>query len=224
MHPSLPNYIAMIAGDNLGISSNCTDCNIEGTTVADQMTGSGRDWAAYLEDLPSACWNGAGVGDSYAKKHNPFMYFNHLRDNAAQCAKDQPFGNFYPALDSGRLPAYSMVVPNQCNDGHNCALARSDAWVGDFSNHVINSAWFQRGGVLFITYDEGTGGAGCCRNAAGGHIATWVVSKDTPPGSRLDTPVTHAGLLRTIELLYGLPQLGDAACACSGDLLPLLRR
>ncbi len=223
-HPSLPNYLALVAGSNYGIHSDCTDCNIDGTTIADQMVSSGHDWGAYMEDMPSPCWNGATVGDSYGKKHNPFMYFDHIRNDPAACARDQPFSSFYPALDSGRLPAFSMVSPNMCHDGHSCALRDSDAWVNSFAAHVIGSAWFQRGGVLIITYDEGVGGAGCCDVAAGGHIPTWVISSHTPAGARLDTPVDHAGVLRTVESLYGLRFLGDAACPCSGDLTPLLGR
>ncbi|HEV7679777.1 MAG TPA: alkaline phosphatase family protein [Candidatus Dormibacteraeota bacterium] len=223
-HPSLPNYLALIAGSTMGITSDCTGCNVEGTTIADQMVGSGRSWAGYMEDMPSACWNGAAVDDSYGKKHNPFMYFDHIRADAAMCAHDQPFTGFYAALDSGSLPAFSFVTPNQCHDGHSCPLAQSDAWVKGFSDRVIGSSWFARGGVLIVTYDDGSGGAGCCQGAAGGHIATWVVSRMTPPGARLDTSVDHAGVLRTVELLYGLPPLGDAACTCSGNLLPLLGR
>jgi acid phosphatase len=222
-HPSLPNYLALIAGSSLGIHTDCTDCSIEGTSVADQMVSKGLDWGAYSEDMPSPCFNGAGAAD-YAKKHNPFIYFDHIRNDRAQCNRDQPFGAFYPALDGARLPTYSLVVPNLCDDGHSCSLAHSDSWVGAFSAHVTGSDWFRRGGVLIITYDEGSGSAGCCSDSAGGHIATWVVSKATPPGARLGTPVSHGGVLRTVELLYGLPQLGDAACACSGDLLSLLGR
>jgi acid phosphatase len=223
-HPSLPNYLDLVAGASFNIHSDCTSCNVEGTTVADQMVSSGHTWAAYMEDMPRACYNGAAIGDSYAKKHNPFMYFDHLRSDPALCNQDQPFSAFYPALDAATLPTYSLVVPNQCNDGHSCSLAHSDTWVRDFSNHVTGSAWFQRGGVLLITYDEGVGGAGCCVAASGGHIATWVISKATPPGARLDTPVSHAGLLRTVEMLYGLAYLGEADCVCSGSLMPLLGR
>jgi acid phosphatase len=223
-HPSLPNYLDLVAGDSFGIRSDCTACSVEGTTIADQLVSNGHTWAAYSEDMPQACWDGATVGDSYAKKHNPFMYFNHIRSDPSMCNQDQPFSGFYPALDAARLPTYSLVVPNQCNDGHSCPLAHSDAWVRDFSNHVIGSAWFRSGGVLLITYDEGVGGAGCCMGAAGGHIATWVISAATPAGARLDTPVSHAGLLRTVEMLYGLSPLGEAACTCSGNLMPLLRR
>jgi acid phosphatase len=224
-HPSLPNYLDLVGGSSFGITSDCTSCNVEGTTIADQLVSSGHTWAAYSEDMPKACYNGAFAGgDNYAKKHNPFMYFTHLRDDPSLCSQDQPFSAFYPALDAATLPTYSLVVPNQCNDGHNCSLAHSDTWVRDFSNRVTGSAWFKAGGVLLITYDEGVGGAGCCVAASGGHIATWVISAATKPGVRLDTPVSHAGLLRTVEMLYGLSYLGEANCVCSGNLLPLLGR
>jgi len=223
-HPSLPNYLTLVAGSNFGITSDCTDCEASGTSIADQLAARGSSWGAYLEDMPSPCYTGASVDDSYGKKHNPFMYFAQIRNDSAQCNRDRPFGAFYPALDGGALPWFSLVVPNLCDDGHNCSLSQSDSWVGGFSAHVTGSAWFQRGGVLIVTYDEGSGGAGCCNGAAGGHIATIVASVATPAGARLAAPVTHAGVLRTVEELAGLPFLGAAACACSGDLLPLLGR
>lgn len=224
-HPSLPNYLDLVAGSSFGISSDCTDCNLSGhASIADQLTARGMGWGAYLEDMPSPCFTGASVDDSYGKKHNPFMYFDQVRDTPAQCSRDQPFSAFYPALGAARLPQFSLVVPNLCDDGHDCSLGQSDAWVGGFVQHVTASAWFHQGGVLVVTYDEGVGDAGCCNGAAGGHVATWVASAATPPGARLDTPLSHAGILRSVELLYGLPLLGGAACACSGDLLPLLGR
>jgi hypothetical protein len=222
-HPSLPNYLDLVGGSSFGIQSDCTGCSVEATTIADQLVSNGHTWAAYMEDMPRPCFDGAGAGD-YAKKHNPFVYFDHVRSDPSLCNQDQPFSTFYSALDAATLPNYSLVVPNLCNDGHSCSLAHSDAWVRDFSNHVIGSAWFRSGGILLITYDEGAGAAGCCEGASGGHIATWVVSAATPPGARLDTPVSHAGLLRTVETLYGLSFLGEAACACSGNLMPLLGR
>jgi len=221
-HPSLPNYIALITGRTFGIDSDCTDCHVEGTTVTDQVTAIGQDWRAYMEDMPSPCFTGDSYAGLYAKKHDPFVYVDHIRTDAHTCAKVQPFTAFYPALAAGTLPAYVFVTPNLCHDGHDCSLRQSDTWVGDFSARVIASSWFAQGGVLLLTYDEGSTSAGCCQGAAGGHIATWVISRSTRPGARLDTPVDHAGLLRTVELLIGVAPLGDAACACSGDLRPLL--
>jgi hypothetical protein len=221
-HPSLPNYLDLVAGTSFGITDDCTNCSVDGSTIADQMVQAGHDWRAYMEAMPTPCYMGASAGGLYAKKHDPFMYFAHIRNDSAACAKVQPFSAFYPALDAGQLPAYTFVTPDMCHDGHDCSLQQSDAWVGGFVTRVTGSSWFAGGGVLIVTYDEGTSSEGCCQGAAGGHIATWVVSRGTPAGARLATPVDHAGVLRTIEELYGLPLLGDARCSCSGDLLGLI--
>ena len=222
-HPSLPNYLDLVAGSTFGITSDCTDCSVDATTIADQMVSSGRDWRAYMESMPSACYQGASAANLYAKKHDPFMYFAHIRNDTTACNRVRPLGDLYTALDAGALPAFTFVTPNLCHDGHDCALRTSDAWVGGFVDRVTGSTWFSGGGVLILTYDEGTSSDGCCQGAAGGHIATWVVAKATLAGARLSTPVDHAGVLRTVEELYGLPLLGAAACACSGDLLGLIR-
>ena len=217
-HPSLPNYLDLIAGSTFGITSDCTECSVDGTTVVDQVP----DWRAYMEAMPSPCYKGDSYAGLYAKKHDPFMYFAHIRNSASLCAKVQPFSAFYPDLGAGRIPPYSFVTPDICHDGHDCSLQQSDTWVGGFVSRVTASSWFAGGGVLIITYDEGTSSDGCCGGAAGGHIPTWVVSRSTPAGARLATPVDHAGVLRTVEELWHVPFLGAAALAASGDLLGLI--
>src|SRR5690242_19384945 len=49
-HPSLPNYIALLAGDPLGIESDCTECQAHGATLVDQLEGAHVSWGAYMED------------------------------------------------------------------------------------------------------------------------------------------------------------------------------
>lgn len=221
-HPSLPNYLELVAGQTFGITSDCTTCSVEGPTVVDQLSDRGYGWAAYMENMPSPCFVGDSYNGLYARKHDPLIYVDHIRNDRTACARIQPFTGFYAALDAGTLPPFVEVTPNMCHDGHDCSLHQSDTWVGGFVARLTASSWFRDGGVLILTYDEGSSGAGCCRVAAGGRIATWVVSRSTPAGARMASPVDHAGVLRTVEELFGLPFLGDAACACSGDLRPLL--
>lgn len=222
-HPSLPNYIDMVSGRTFDITSDCTQCSVHGTSIADQLEGAGQDWRAYMESMPAPCFQGDSYAGLYAKKHDPFMYFDDIRTNPVRCAKVRPFTGFYADLDGDRLPAYTFVTPNMCHDGHDCPLRTSDTWVDGFTQRVLASPWFAGGGVLFLTYDEGTTDAGCCQVATGGHIVTLVVARSITAGRHLDTPVDHAGLLRTIEALYGQPHLGEADCPCSGDLLTLVR-
>lgn len=221
-HPSLPNYLDLVSGSWFGIDSDCTACSVDGTTVADQVATAHAQWAAWMESMPAPCYPGASAAGLYAKKHDPFLYFAHIREHPALCRNVQPFSGFDAALDAQALPAFSLVAPNLCHDGHDCSLQQSDAWVGGFAARVTASRWFAAGGVLIVTYDEGSEDSGCCNGAAGGHIATLVVSRTTPAGARLAAPVDHAGVLRTVEELLHLALLGDAACTCSGDLMPLV--
>ena len=221
-HPSLPNYLDLIAGSTLGITSDCTGCSVDVPVLADQLTSAGIPWAAYAEGMPSPCYTGGSAPGEYAKKHNPFVYVRHLVANPAECGQVRPFSSFATDLATVASPDFVWVTPNLCHDGHDCDTATADAWLRSFVEPLLASAWYGSGGIVIITWDEGASSAGCCKGAHGGHIATVVVSAHTPPGSRLATPVDHAGVLRTIEDLYGLPPLGDAACSCSGSLMPLL--
>jgi phosphatidylinositol-3-phosphatase len=69
-HPSLPNYLALTGGSTFGITSDCTDCSVNATGLADQLAGAHLSWTAYMEDLPHPCYGGAGAGE-YAKRHDP---------------------------------------------------------------------------------------------------------------------------------------------------------
>jgi acid phosphatase len=219
-HPSLPNYLELISGSTHGISDDGTGYQLSGTTLANQLSDNGVDWRAYMEAMPSACYSGAG-GGGYAKKHDPFMYFTAITGNNSTCSRIVPFSQFTADIGSNAAPSFAFVVPSLCHDGHDCSTAVMDSWLSANLTPVLASAWFAQHGVVILTWDEGTDSSGCCVGAHGGHVATVVVSHDLGAHVQSDQPVDHAGILRTVEL-YGLPYLGDAACACSGDLGTLI--
>jgi hypothetical protein len=220
-HPSLPNYLELLTGRTFGISSDCTSCSVEGDTLVDQLDRRGTPWAAFMEGMPSPCFTGPSAGSVYAKKHDPFMYVRHLAADPAACGKVQPMSGLAAALSALAPPAFIWVTPNMCDDGHDCPLTTADDWLRGELGRIQASPWYRDGGVVIVTWDEGTSGAGCCGNASGGHIATLVISERVKPGSHVDVPVSQAGILATIEDLYGVGRLGDAACPCSGTLAPL---
>src|SRR2546425_2922559 len=84
-HPSLPNYLALAAGDTFGIQSDCTTCFVNAPNIADQVEASGRSWRAYMEGMPSACYLGGWSGGDAPKQH-PFVYFPDIRDDPVRCA------------------------------------------------------------------------------------------------------------------------------------------
>ena len=211
-HPSLPNYLALTAGSTFGIASDCTGCYVNATNIADQVESSGRSWKGYLESMPSSCY----VGDAYPymQKHNPFIYYNDVRTNAARCAEHVvPFTQLSTDLVNGTVPNLAWITPNMCNDMHDCSIATGDAWLANVVPGILASSAFQNGGVLFITWDEGESSAGCCGNAAGGQVATLVIAPNGVAGLRSTIAETHYSLLRTIEDAWGLSALGQAASA-----------
>lgn len=215
-HPSLQNYIALIGGDTFGINSDCTDCFIDAPNLVDQLEGAGKTWKAYMESMPSPCF----VGDDsplYRQKHNPFIYFDNIRNNPARCAKIVPFSQFDQDLQAGTLPDYVWITPNMCNDIHDCSLATGDAWLQTWVSKIVNSPAWQQNGVLFLTFDESerSDTSGCCVYAAGGHILTLVISPLGKPTYQSQAAYGHYSLLRTVEEAWGLPFLSKAACDCS---------
>ena len=221
-HPSLPNYLELITGTTAGITSDCTGCSVETPTLVDQLRQHGLDWRAYMEGAGGPCPTEASRG-RYARRHDPFVYIPHLRDDPVACARVVPFDGFAGAVATGALPAFTWVTPNLCDDGHDCDGTVADAWLRDTLTPVLASPWYRAGGIVVVTWDEGGDDAGCCGGAAGGHIATVVVSTAVRAGSRLAAPADQAGLLRALEDHFGVGHLGDAADPRSGSLLPLLQ-
>jgi phosphatidylinositol-3-phosphatase len=122
-HPSEPNYVAMIAGDNFGINNDDPNNRFSASNLVDQLESSGHTWAAYMESMPSAGYLGdfaPGSTALYASKHNPFVLFDDIRSNPARLAKIKPFTALAADLNGPEksIPDFSFIVPNQCHDMH----------------------------------------------------------------------------------------------------------
>jgi len=221
-HPSLPNYLTLTSGSTQGISSDCTDCQVQAPNIVDQLEAAHISWKAYLEDQPEPCFKGAGSG-GYAKKHNPFIYYNDIADSPARCSKLVGFKQLSADLRGGRLPTYAWISPNLCDDGHDCGVAGGDRFLARTVPSLLRELGPQ--GFLVLTWDEGSSDAGCCGGAAqGGHIATILAGPGVRRGVRIHTPVDHYGVLGTIEQALGLASLAGAADPSSGRLTALFAR
>ncbi len=125
------------------------------------------------------------IADQYVDRHNPFIYFHSVIDNAAYCSQHVvPLGTVTTAANgqdvyAGHLaidlrserttPEFSFVTPNVCNDGHDatCAGTNSDgtatgglvgfdAWLSKWMPLVMSSPAYRDGSMLIvITSDEG---------------------------------------------------------------------
>src|SRR4051812_3186560 len=207
-HPSLPNYLALTSGSTHGITSDCTSCRVSGLSIIDQLERAHVSWRAYMEDLPRPCYTGAQAG-GYAKKHDPFVYYDAVVHDAARCRHVVPFTALARDLRRDALPSYAFITPSLCHDGHDCDIATADAFLRRLLPPVL--AALGPHGYLVLTWDEGSSDAGCCGATAGGRIATIVLGPDVRPGGRMARPVDHYGVLATVEDTFGLPRLGAAA-------------
>ncbi len=217
-HPSLPNYLALTGGSTHGVSSDCTDCEVSGSSIVDQLEASAISWRAYLEGAPGPCFRGAEAG-GYAKKHNPFIYYRAIADSPSRCAKLVGFARLASDLRSGTLPTYSWITPNLCDDGHDCGVAAADRFLARTAPSLLRELGPH--GLLLITWDEGTSDSGCCGVARGGHVASILAGPDVRRAGRDGAPVDSYGLLGTIEEALRLAPLGAAADPRSGRLTAL---
>jgi len=186
-HPSMPNYIATIAGDNFGIQDDNDQnvVNLDRPNLVDQLESRHIRWGAYMEDLPADKLARFGPERSdgteislYAKKHNPFVLFDDVKNNPARMAKVQDYSQLGADLNKKRAPQFVWISPNQCNDMHggvydtvaghpetpcpygstkddanDAALKhKADAFVKD-AVHTIKSsnAWTDRSAIVIVT-------------------------------------------------------------------------
>jgi hypothetical protein len=221
-HPSLPNYLALTSGSTQGIGSDCTECSVDAPNIVDQLEAAHISWKAYMEDQPSPCFKGGEAG-GYAKKHNPFIYYEDISGSARRCHKIVGFGALAADLRGGTLPTYAWISPNLCDDGHDCGVSGSDKFLARAAPSLIRALGPH--GFLVITWDEGSSDANCCGGAAqGGHIATILAGPDVRRAARESEPIDDYGVLGTVEEALGLPPLAGAVDPRSGRLTALFER
>jgi len=196
-HPSQPNYLALFSGSTQGVTDDhCVGDLGARPNLARQLLDSGHSFVGYAEDLPSPGYRGCATG-RYAAKHNPWADFANVPDTA-----DQP-ASAWPA-DLSRLPTVAFVVPNMCNDMHDCGISVGDAWAKAHLDPYAQWA-AQHNSLLIVTFDEND-------NSPGNQILTLVAGAGVTTAVRTGR-VDHHAVLRTIEDFYGLAPLGNAAQA-----------
>lgn len=158
-HPSLPNYLAITGGSTYGVTSNClpvgdNSCAVNAPSIVDSIEHSGRTWKAYYESMPQPC--AVTSTASYDVATNPFIHHKNILDNEQRCAGHVvPFTQFNADLAAGSLPDFAFIVPNMCNNTHNCPLATGDKWLASTATQLLDSnAFTDQNSLLAITWDE----------------------------------------------------------------------
>src|SRR5204863_8306018 len=155
-HPSIGNYFELATGQVL--TNDDGSSTIENVpNIVRSLVGAGKTWKSYAEDIPNACYLGGDTGN-YARKHNIFPLLSDVaNDPTGQACNIVPFTQFATDLANGTLPTFSNIVPNLCNDAHDCGLSTADTWLKNNIDPLIKSATFQQDGLLIIVFDESGG-------------------------------------------------------------------
>ncbi|MCC6146248.1 MAG: hypothetical protein IT308_01640 [Anaerolineaceae bacterium] len=226
LHPSLPNYIALVGGDTFGITTNYPEIVIDAPAITDFVELSGRTWKTYQESMPEPCYLQDTL--SYVQKHNPFIFFKSIRENPERCrAHVVPMEALEADLQQGTLPNYVFITPNLCHSAHDtysrpeeCNLRVVDDWLAGVLDRLTAYPGLLDNGVIILTWDEGQGEHTCCGlETGGGRIPTVLISNQVQAGFLDSTPYTHYSVLRTIAEAWTLPLLGYAADAEKAPLI-----
>ncbi len=236
VHPAEPNYIWMEAGSGLGIANdNDPSSNHQSTTdhLVSQLTAAGISWRAYAEEIDGQSCPLVSSG-LYMANHVPFLFFDDITDRnsatSATCIQHvRPHSELAGDLLQDRAARYSLIVPNRCHDmrgetsGFTCQSSFSDLvkmgddWLAANVPAILASAAYQRGGVLFIVWDQGSSVVG--GSNSDGPIGMIALSPTAKPGYASSVHFDHGSLLRTLETIYGVPLLREAQSASDlGDL------
>ena len=166
-------------------------------TLVDQMSERGLTWKGYMGDMgndpareSATCGHpqiGVGtdntntaeapstsvpLGDAYATRHDPFMYFHSIIDSPS-CNTHVVNLDAHLAKDLERAsttPNLVFITPNLCDDGHDgsgtgaagttCAngqpggLTSIDAFLKKWVPQIMASAAYKEDGLIVITFDE----------------------------------------------------------------------
>jgi hypothetical protein len=242
-----------------------------GKTIADQLASRGIAWKSYQESLPPTGADGVNFADGfftdssdipgairgetqtliklYAAKHNPFVYFKSVQEGRdPNLSLNNVVGfegrhGLFEDLNSGHVPAFSFIAPNQCNDQHGrgnagpqCDFDPNDngtqvglnpalMYIGDLTLRNIvkaireSPAWNDGRNAIVVLWDEDDYSVAPTTN----QVLLTVDTNYGPHGLKSGKFYTHFSLLRSLEAGFHLPCLNHACDASTAVMSDLFR-
>lgn len=221
VHPSEPNYLWLIAGNNFGIhNDDAPSANHQNSTntLFHQLDKAGIPWKTYQENI-----SGNNVPDvsasPYAVRHNPFVFFDSVRTNLAYAkAHIRPYTELETDLKNNLVAGFNFISPNVTNDMHDLTTGspstrvQGDNWLAKEVPKILASDAYKDGGLLILTWDEGSADGD-------GPIGAIFTSPRVKSGGYHNSRFyNHSSTLRTLQDIFGVgPYLGDALYADNLD-------
>ncbi|MEO5970745.1 MAG: alkaline phosphatase family protein, partial [Bdellovibrionia bacterium] len=192
-------YIAMISGSTQGVDSN-DDVDLPMKHIGDLLEKHGKTWRAYGEDYPGNCYLGGSSGN-YVRKHMPFLSFESVQRNKARCNRVVSAKNFGSDVAHSNLANLSLYIPNQLNNGHDTGVEYADHWLGEKMLPMLEQRSAEMDTLFVVTFDEGS-------IFGDNKIYTVLFGAGIQEGIVSDHAYSHFSLLKTIEMILGVPNLG----------------
>lgn len=199
-HPSQPNYIAMVAGSTLGVTSN-NNVTLDEKHLGDLLEEKNLSWKVYAEDYPSNCFLGSSSG-SYARKHVPFLSFKNVQKDSKRCARIMNFSSLVKDWKAGNLATFNMIIPNNKSNGHDTNIDTSANWIKAQLGAMFDNPEMMKDVLVVITYDEGS-------YSLKNQIYTIFLGAGVIPGSINSDKHDHYSLIRLMEEEWGLNSLNQ---------------
>jgi phosphatidylinositol-3-phosphatase len=172
----------------------------------------------------------------YAVKHNPFVYFRSVQEGAnpsnslSNVQGFQGAHGLFDDLNSGHVPTFSFISPNQCNDQHGrgnagpacdfdpnnngtqAGLNPGLISLGDSTVRTLveaihaSPAWEGGNNAIVLLWDENDYSTAPITN----QVLLTVDTNHGAHGVESAQPYTHFSLLKSLEAGFRLPCLNHA--------------
>jgi phosphatidylinositol-3-phosphatase len=184
----------------------------------------------------------------YAAKHNPFVYFQSVQEGGPSIGMNNVVGfdgdnGLFGDLRSGKVPAFSFIAPNQCNDQHGrgnstafcnfdpndngtqaglnpALILQGDLTIEKVVTAIHNSpAWTTGNNAIVLIWDENDYSLAPIIN----QVVAVVDTNYGVHGVQSPKYYTHFSLLRSIEAGFGVGCLNHACDANTRQMSDLFR-
>ena len=246
-----PNTAGLTIGDQLArvgaqwksYQQSLPPSGPDGVNYSDGVFSNLTDFSKVLPALTPPLTS-AGIVALYAAKHNPFVYFRSVQEgwdpknSYSNVVGFEGERGLYADLRSGKVPAFSFIAPNQCNDQHgrgnagpfcnydptsngtqaglNPALIyQGDVQVQTLVTAIKHSpAWEEGRNAIVLMWDENDYSTAPNNN----QVMLIVDSNYNAHSSVSAKRYNHFSLLKSLEAGLGLPCLNHA-CDANVDVM-----
>lgn len=211
-------------------------------SLPDQLSAAGFTWRGYMEDMgndpareSATCGhppvNGSDntnkaeapsstvpLGDAYATRHDPFMYFHSIIDSPSCNTNVVNLNQLSSDLTRiSSTPNFVFITPDLCDDGHDgnglgtpgktCAngqpggLTSADAFLKNWVPKIMAAPAYQKDGLLIITFDESNYTQTTSTNASTGQTTVTLTFPGASCCNQQPGPNTGAFRPATLHLL-----------------------